>query len=77
MMRATLRTAFLVLMVVLVAALVAVVLAGMAPLRDALADAPRVHIRASCLAAEDTAAHLKLLSYGEGTIRYGCYHTGY
>lgn len=36
-----------------------------------------VHIRPKCLAAEDSAAHLKLLNYSHTEIDYGCYHKGY
>jgi len=38
---------------------------------------PELVIRRSCLAAEDSAAHLRLRTYEPGRITYGCYHTGY
>lgn len=40
-------------------------------------NGPRVSIRADCLSYEDTAAHLRLVDYGEHRIRYSCYRTGY
>lgn len=37
----------------------------------------RYRIRESCLQAEDTAAHLRLVDYGGTVVRYGCYRKGY
>ena len=36
-------------------------------------------VKAACLSAEDSAAHLKLIAYddGGGHIVYGCYRRGY
>jgi hypothetical protein len=36
-----------------------------------------VKVWTKCLGAEDSAAHLKLLRYGNGTAVYGCYRKGY
>lgn len=38
---------------------------------------PVVVIKARCLAAEDSAAHLKLRSFSDKTVVYGCYKKGY
>lgn len=47
-------------------------------LGHATADEPvQYHIRQACLAAEDSAAHLKLVDYGDGVVRYGCFRKGY
>jgi len=34
-------------------------------------------VKSDCLAAEDSAAHLKLLDYSSDRIVYGCYRKGY
>jgi hypothetical protein len=36
-----------------------------------------VKIWTKCLGAEDSAAHLRLRQYGNGTAVYGCYRKGY
>lgn len=38
---------------------------------------PQYRIKPSCLNAEDTAAHLKLKSYSDDMVIYGCYTRGY
>ena len=41
-------------------------------------DAPVIFIRAACIGAEDSAAHLRLRIFDhDGTIAYGCEHRGY
>lgn len=37
----------------------------------------RVVVRTRCLNAEDSAAHLRLISYGGGRAVYGCSRKGY
>lgn len=36
-----------------------------------------IKIKAACISAEDSAAHLKLIGYGNGTAVYGCFASGY
>ena len=36
-----------------------------------------VVVKAHCLAAEDVAAHLKLVDYSSDRIVYGCYRKGF
>jgi hypothetical protein len=38
---------------------------------------PVLVVKARCLKGEDSAAHLKLLSYSNSTVVYGCYRHGY
>lgn len=36
-----------------------------------------IRIRTDCVSAEDSAAHLRLIQYGNGIAVYGCAHRGY
>ena len=46
-------------------------------LSDGKPSIVRVNIKAACISAEDSAAHLKLIGYGNGTAIYGCERSGY
>jgi hypothetical protein len=38
---------------------------------------PKIVVRARCMAAEDSAAHLRLVEYGDGRAVYSCSRNGY
>ena len=44
---------------------------------DGTSKVDSVKVWTRCLNEEDSAAHLKLVRYGDGTVVYGCYRGGY
>ena len=80
MLRATMRTAFLLVVALLVACAIALALSTFGRVGDALSRT-RVHTYGAVLRcsgiAEDSAAHVTLIHYSAHRIVYRCDRTGY